>query len=76
MWKRTMDAFIHYLPPNKYVVQVPLYTSQIPCGVEWKVKEENHELLIYGVKRDCPVNGSSCNPLAKDCIKKKKVEFK
>ena len=48
MWKRPLDVLLMHFPPKKYVFEIPLYTTRIPTGVEWKVREENHVLMVYG----------------------------
>lgn len=49
-WRQPFEAMMHYISPNKYAVEVPLYTTRVPLGVKWRVVEENHVLKVYGEK--------------------------
>ena len=49
-WRRPFECLLHYMPPRKYIVEVPICSTQIPCGIDWKVKEVNHTLVVYGEK--------------------------
>lgn len=61
-WRRSFECLLHYLPPKKYVVEVPLCATQIPCGMVWKVKEVDHTIYVYGYKPE-PVKIDSQAPI-------------